>query len=102
MYHVSQFRKQTKKQNGKPYSGFVTFDVNSESQTVALIATDGDLHMEETIALLEVEGTFKFQMHTKDILDTLGSMSEQPLEFSVTPCGNVRIKDIFSKLIYKK
>ena len=86
---AEQFKKETKKRNGKAYNGFITFDVNEEAETVTMTATDGDVTMNETLYLVEVEGSFKFEMHIKRILDILGCMSEKPIEFYVVPVGRV-------------
>ena len=77
---AEQFRKETKKRNGKAFNGFITFDVNEETATLTMTATDGDVHMEEKICLFEVKGNFKFQMHIKTLLNILGCMSERPIE----------------------
>ena len=86
---AEQFKKETKKHNGKAYNGFITFDVNAESETLTMTATDGDVTMNETICLAEVDESFKFNMHIKRILDILGCMSEKPIEFYVVPSGRV-------------
>lgn len=78
---VEQFKKETKKRNGKAYNGFITFDVDEETETMTITATDGDVNLEEKLCLFDVEGSFKFQMHIKNILNVLGCMSEKPIEF---------------------
>ena len=78
---ADRFSKETKKRNGKAYKGFITFDVNEQKQTLTMTATDGDVHMEEKLALFVVDGSFKFNMHIKQILDILGCIPEKPIEF---------------------
>ena len=82
---VEQFKKETKKRNGKAYKGFITFSVDEKAETMAITADDGDVHLNQTLRLLEVEGTFKFLMHISHILNVLGCMSEKPIRFYVRP-----------------
>lgn len=91
---VEQFKKETKKRNGKAYKGFITFSVDEKAKTMTVTANDGDVLLNQTLNLFEVEGTFKFQMHISHILNVLGCMSEKPIRFYVRPpfgsvCFNV-------------
>ena len=82
---VDQFKKETKKRNGKAYKGFITFSVDEKAETLTITADDGDVHLNHTLCLMEVEGTFKIQMHISHILNVLGCMSEKPIRFYVKP-----------------
>ncbi len=82
---VEEFKKETKKRNGKAYKGFITFSVDEKAETMTITADDGDVHLNQTLHLFEVEGTFKFQMHISHILNVLGCMSEKPIRFYVRP-----------------
>ena len=82
---VEEFKKETKKRNGKSYKGFITFSVDEKAETLTITADDGDVHLNQTLFLMDVEGTFKFQMHISHILNVLGCMSEKPIRFYVKP-----------------
>lgn len=82
---VEEFKKETKKRNGKAYKGFITFSADEKAETLTITAEDGDVHLNQTLHLFDVEGTFKFQMHISHILNVLGCMSEKPIRFYVRP-----------------
>ncbi len=76
---VKEFSKATRKQNGKAYNDFIAFDVCEETETMDITAADGDVRMEKTLCLLEVEGSCKFKVHIKRLMYILGLMPEMPI-----------------------
>lgn len=88
MSHLSAISRVLTGKNAMPILDNFLFEMNPDSLKVT--ASDGDTTMITNIAISGVEGTGRFVVPTKTLLDPLKEMPQQMLSFDIDP-GNLEI-----------
>lgn len=81
MSHLSAISRVLSNKNAMPILENFLFEINSETLTVT--ASDGDTTMVTSIAISGVEGSGRFAVPAKTLLDPLKEMPQQELTFEI-------------------
>ncbi len=85
MSHLSAISRVLSSKNAMPILENFLFEINPDSLKVT--ASDGDTTMITSISIEEVEGTGRFVVPAKTLLDPLKEMPQQKLTFDIDPAN---------------